>query len=72
MLFIILFIVISYLNNKEVTIYIELIEETGEIIKRTEVEENVTTKGKKLITIVIMSIMILFWLILLLYGYQII
>lgn len=65
MLFIILFIVISYLNNKEVTIYIELIEETGEIIKRTEVEENVTTKGKKLITIVIMSIMILFWLILL-------
>jgi len=56
---------ISDLNNKETTIIMEIIEETGEVKNRTTIENDLTTKPKKIFSILIISFLILIWIFLL-------
>ena len=58
-LFVILaFFIISDLNNKEITTIEEFIEQTGEKIKVTVIENDATTKTKRVLTILIIIILI--------------
>ena len=64
-LIIISFLTFSDLDNKEGSVIDEVIEETGEVINRTYVEKALTTKVKKILTIIIISLRIVIWILLL-------